>query len=217
MGVSVDRSSPATNRILFCTGEGNVYRGTNDGLAWSPVMSGNNCQYTEVDFTDAHYVYAGGDGGFFRSAGGGVNGSWTNAGLPEMTAVKAIRCDPSNRGWVYVACFGGGKAAKGLYRSKDRGATWQKLLSDYFLRDVALDPKHPNNLYAASSSNETWGWYDSRSRGFLYSRDGGATWKQANEGLSWPFAATIDVDAHDPSCVFLGSPGLGFQRRRFSD
>ena len=51
----------------------------------------------------------------------------------------------------------------------------------------------------------------------FYSRDGGLTWKQANEGLSWPFAATIAVDPNDPSYVFLGSPGLGFQRRRFSD
>ena len=92
-----------------------------------------------------------------------------------------------------------------------------RLLSDFFLRDVAVDPKNPNNLYAASSSNETWGWDDSRSQGFLYSRDGGLTWKQANEGLSWPFAATIAVDPNDPSYVFLGSPGLGFQRRRFSD
>jgi hypothetical protein len=216
-GLSIDRHSPSTNRILFCTADGDVYRSANDGSGWSSVLTGMNCQCTQVDYTNSNYVYAGGDGGFFRSSAGGNAASWTNVGLAEMTAVSCIQCDPSNPGWIYVACYGNGSSVTGLYRSTNRGATWQKILADYFLQGVAVDSKNSNNLYAASSSNESWGWYDTRSQGVLYSRNCGLTWQQANEGLSWPFAFTLAVDGRNPSYVFLGSPGSGFQRRQFTD
>lgn len=215
MGLSLDRQSPTNQRTLFCTAEGTVFRSTDDGLRWHAVFETNGCQYTQADRSNSRFVYAGGNGGFFRSIQHGAPASWRKVGIAEMTSVKAIACDPSNAGWVYVACYGDGRSNKGLYRSKDYGERWEKLLGDYFLRGVAIDPKNPKNLYAGSSSNESWGRYDARSKGVLFSRDGGATWNQANEGLSWPFAAVLQVDPGDSSVVFVGSPGLGFQKRRF--
>ena len=165
-----------------------------------------------VDRFDARYVYAGGKIGFYRSTNGGE--SWTKTGLPEMGSVNNIKVDPSNPGWVYVVCFG---KNRGLYLSKDKGTTWQKILSDDFLRGIAVDPKNSMNLYAASSSARDSGGYHSNSHGLLFTRDGGKTWKQANEGLSWPFAWCVEVDPRDPSFVFGGFNGQNFKKRQFSD
>lgn len=211
-GLSVDYNSPSNNRRLFVTADGSIYKSVDDGMNWSVISTGINCQFTLVDRFDPNYVYAGGRSGFYRSTDGGSN--WTKTGLPEMGSINNIKPDPSNPGWLYVVCFGSGK---GLYLSKDRGTTWQKILNDDFLRGVAVDPKNPMNLYAASSSARDSGGYNPNSHGLLFTRDGGKTWKQANEGLSWPFAWCVEVDPRDPSFVFGGFNGQNFKKRQFSD
>jgi len=211
-GLSVDYNSPSTDRTLFVTADGDIYKSVNDGVNWSAISTGMNCQFTLVDRFDQNYIYAGGRSGFYRSTDGGLN--WTKTGLPEMVSINNIKPDPSHPGWVYVVCFG---SNKGLYLSKDRGTTWQKMLNDDFLRGVAVDPKNPMNIYAASSSARDSGGYSPNSHGLLFTRDGGKTWKQANEGLSWPFAWCVEVDPNDPSFVFGGFNGQNFKKRQFSD
>jgi photosystem II stability/assembly factor-like uncharacterized protein len=165
-----------------------------------------------TDRTNSGTVYAGGKNGFYKSTDGGIN--WVKTGSPEMLSVFDIKADPSNKGWVYVVCFGRGL---GLYLSKDSGITWEKVLNDDYLRGIAVDPKNPKNLYAAASSARDAGGYNPNSHGVLITRDGGITWKQANEGLSWPFAWCIAVDPKDPSFVFGGFNGQNCKKRQFSD
>jgi photosystem II stability/assembly factor-like uncharacterized protein len=211
-GLSVDHNSPLNNRILFVTANGNIYKSTNDGIKWDTISSGLNCQFTMVDRFKSGFVYAGGKGGFYRSVDSGS--SWTKTGLPEMTNIYDIKSDLSDKGWIYAVCFGRGL---GLYLSKDWGITWEKILTDDFLRGIAVDPKNPNNLYAAASSARDAGGYNPNSHGVLFTRDGGKTWKQANEGLSWPFAWCLAVDPKDPSFIFGGFTGQNCKKRQFSD
>jgi len=211
-GLSLDRKSPVENRTLYVTAAGNIYKSTNDGIDWTQVSSDLNCQFTMTDRFNSGYVYAGGKTGFYRSIDGGV--TWTKTGLPEMVSIYDIKIDPSNQGWVYASCFGRGL---GLYLSKDLGITWQKVLSDDYLRGIAVDPKNPKNLYAATSSARDAGGYNPNSHGILVTRDGGANWKQANEGLSWSFAWCVAVDPRDPSYVIGGFNGQNCKIRQFSD
>jgi hypothetical protein len=211
-GLSVDNNSDPANRTLFVTALGNIYKSVNDGMTWSIVSNGLNCQYTMTDRFDSSYVYAGGTGGFYRSTDAG--GTWSETGLPEMTSVFDIKTDPSNPTWIYVACCG---TNKGLYLSKDKGSNWTKILTDDFLRGVAVDPKNPLNIYTASSSAVSSGGYKEKSTGIKYTRNGGTTWISANEGVSWPFAYCVEVDPNDNSFVFAGMPGMNFKKRQFSD
>jgi len=165
-----------------------------------------------VDRFDPSHVYAGGTGGFYRSTNAG--GDWSKTGLTEMTSVYDIKTDPSNPTWIYVACCG---TNKGLYLSKNKGSDWTKILTDDFLRGVAVDPKNPLNIYVASSSAVSSGGYKEKSTGIQYTRDGGNTWISANEGVSWPFAYCVEVDPEDNSFVFAGMPGMNFKKRQFSD
>ncbi len=224
-GLSVDPNSPTEVRTLFITIDGDVYRSVDDGDTWSLVLDCNGCRYTAVNSHKRNVVYAGGEAGFWRSTGGGALGTWEKTGLPEMTGalgsefwdvhwqgVASIRPDPSNPDWVYVAVFGSGR---GLYRSRDGGQTWEHLLTDDFLRDVAISPSDPDQLFVASSSALYSGGYEPASRGVLHSPDGGRSWTAFNKGLAWPFASLLLFDPNPPHTLWLGSPGTGYYQYAF--
>lgn len=226
-GLSVDPNSPDTSRTLLITAGRNVYLSNDDGYNWSLVLDcGGKCHFTAIDNFNGDVVYAGGSGGVWRSLNGGASGTWEPIGLPEMkgnitgdiweygwTGVMDIKTDPVNPDWIYAAVFG---TNKGLYRSKNRGDTWEKLLTDDFLRGVAVSPANPQIIYAASSKPLNAGGYNEKSKGVLKSTDGGQTWKIVNEGLSWPFASTIVIDPVKPDFVMIASPGDGCNARYFN-
>ena len=224
LGLSLDATSPEESRTLFLTAQGDVYRSTDDGASWSRVLDCGGCRVTAVDPLDGDWVYAGGEAGLFHSEDGGQ--SWTSTGLAEMagdvagppwewgwTGVAAILPDPHRAGWVTVAVHG---AERGLYRSQDRGQSWEKLLDDDFLWDVAISPQDPDILVAASSSAFVAGGYEPGSQGVLLSTDGGQSWQPVNQGMAWPFANSLAFAPWDPNTLIVGSPGTGFQRRTFA-
>jgi photosystem II stability/assembly factor-like uncharacterized protein len=210
-GLSLAPNSPTDRRTLFVTAGNAVYRSQDDGNHWEKVFSGGRARITAVDFADNNLVYAGGDGGFWRSPDGGD--TWEKTGLPEMRGIFDIKPDPSNPGWVYVTCYGNDL---GLYRSKDGGATWEKLWTNNVARGVAIHPSNPDVIFVTSSLNDCCGAGATGSAGVMRSTDGGQTWQEVNEGLPWPFGWPIEFDPHDPAYVFLGSPGTGYYRRQFA-
>lgn len=225
-GLSIDPNSQESSRTLLITAGRNVYLSNDDGYNWSLALDcGGKCNFTAIDNFNGDLVYAGGSGGLWRSICGGTSGTWEPIGLPEMkgsipgdiweygwTGVMDIKTDPVNPDWVYVAVFG---TSKGLYRSKNRGDNWEKLLTDGFLRGVAISPANPQIIYAASSKPINAGGYSEASNGVLKTSDGGQTWIKVNEGLSWPFASTIEIDPVSPDFVMIASPGEGFNVRNF--
>ncbi len=221
IGLSLDRTSPVNNRTLFVTAEGDVYKSTDDGATWTLVFDCDGCRFTAVDYFNGQLVYAGGENGVWRSQDGGL--TWTDISLPEMKATPGnsywdytsydgvfdVRTDPDQPGRVYVTVLG---ENKGLYRSDDQGNSWTKLLTDDFMRKVAIVPGHNHLIYATSSSAISEGGYDPASHGIWFSHDSGQSWSQQNQGMAWPFALTVAVSMGDIPTVFVGSPGTGFQK-----
>lgn len=222
-GLSLDPTSSATQRKLFVTANGDVYRSLDDGATWSLSFPCTTCRATAVDRYDGSLVYAGGEGGLWQSTSGGAPGSWASVGPAELagsnlqpvkeeqwTGVHEIAPDPLQSGVTYVTAYGSGK---GLYRGTARGSSWSKVRSGTYTRGVAIDPTNSNVIYITSSKAFKGGGPAAGSEGVLRSADGGLTWASLSDGLAWPFAAQIVIDPSNVNRLIIGSPGTGFFTR----
>ncbi|WP_236244973.1 sialidase family protein [Streptomyces sp. CC210A] len=126
--------------------------------------------------------------GLYRSTDGGAH--WTRLGLRDSGAISAITVDPADPRRLYVAAAGslynaGGD--RGVYRSEDGGATWQRILEgeNAFTgaTEIVVDG---DRLYAVlwdhrrTPSLRTYGGVGS---GVFRSTDDGRTWQRLGGGL----------------------------------
>ncbi len=133
-------------------------------------------------------LYAGSNGGVFRSTDGGVTWAPASHGLPGID-VQSLLYDKDND-VMYTVLFGAG-----LYRSSDRGQTWAPLgkgLRGDKLLTVAKDSRIPV-MYAGMLG---YGMYTSL--------DQGATWQTIGPGVSNTYIHQFLV-GDQPGEVFVAS------------
>jgi photosystem II stability/assembly factor-like uncharacterized protein len=179
---------------------GGVWKTTNGGLTWSPITDGQvktgSVGALAVAPSDPNVVYVGmgescirgnlseGDG-VYRSTDAGK--TWTHTGLAETRQIGRIRVDPRDPDLVYVAALGhtfGPNPERGIFRSRDGGRTWSKVLfvdERTGAVDLAMDPTNPRVLYASfwQVYRTPWSLESGGPGSSLYkTTDGGDTWKK---------------------------------------
>ena len=103
-----------------------------------------------------------------------------------------IAVHPHDSRVAYVASQGplwraGGE--RGLYRTTDAGATWERILhisDDTGINEVFLDPRNPDVMYASAYQRRRRVWTlinGGPESGLLKSEDGGETWRRIESGL----------------------------------
>ncbi|MFI5087310.1 MAG: WD40/YVTN/BNR-like repeat-containing protein, partial [Terriglobales bacterium] len=194
------------NTFYFGGVAGGVWKTTDAGATWKPLT--DKQPFTSIGSiavadSDHNTIYVGtgeacirgnityGDG-VWKSVDGGKN--WTHVGLPDSRQIGAVIVHPANPNIVYVAALGhvyAPSAERGIYRTTDGGATWQKVL---FVNDktggidVVFDPQNPNTAFASmwEVSRTPWSLSSGGPGSGLYrSTDGGNTWKRL-EGQGLP-------------------------------
>jgi photosystem II stability/assembly factor-like uncharacterized protein len=187
-----------------------VWKTTNGGITWKPIFDHQpiaSIGALAVASSNPSIIYVGtGEAdfrsdltygnGLYKSTDAGV--TWTHTGLRDTRHISRILVDPLNPNIVLVAAPGhayGPSPERGIFRSTDGGATWQKVLQDLAdsdnvgAVDVRFDPDDSRTVYAAlwAASRVPWSTYPPLSKsGAIYkSRDGGATWKRIT-GLGLP-------------------------------
>ena len=156
-----------------------------------------------VSPSDPDIIYVGSGEGLHRpdlSVGDGIYKStdagktWTHLGLREGQQIPALAIDPHDPNRVFAAVLGhpyGPNPERGIFRSTDGGATWQKVLykdENTGASDVAIDPSNPNIVYACLWQSRLGPWEDNNAfegtgGGLFKSTDGGSTWKKIGKGL----------------------------------
>jgi len=184
---------------------GGVWKSEDAGLNWRNVSDGyfntGSVGAIAVAPSDPNVVYVGmgesslrndispGDG-VYKSEDGGK--TWKHLGLKDTKHTRRIRVHPQNPDLVYVTALGhvyGPNEERGIFRSKDGGKMWEKVLyvdEDTGASDLAMDVTNPKVLYAGTWQvrNTPWGRYSGGPGSGVYkTTDGGDTWVELKEGL----------------------------------
>ncbi len=184
---------------------GGVWKTEDAGLTWNNISDGyfktGSVGAIAVASSDPNVIYVGTGESCLRndiSPGDGVYKSedagktWKNIGLSDSKHISRIRIHPEDPDLVYVAVLGhvsGINKERGIFRSKDGGQTWEKILfvdQQTGASDLSMDPTTPRILYAGMwQVNLTpWGIYSRGPGSGLYkSTNGGDNWVKLTEGL----------------------------------
>ncbi len=194
---------------------GGVWKTEDAGSTWRPIsdkfFKTGSVGAIAVAESDHNVVYAGmgesairgnvshGDG-VYRSTDRGK--TWQHMGLAETHQISRVRVHPTDPNLVYVAAQGhvwGPNPERGVYRSKDGGKTWEKVLyvSDKTgASDLCMDPTNPRILYAGmwQVQRKPWALLSGGTEGGLFkSTDAGDTWKKLEGGLPTGVVGNVGV------------------------
>src|SRR3989441_8270541 len=185
---------------------GGLWKSLNSGRTWNPVFdsigvasigaigvapSNPNVVYVGTGEPDMRDSIAFGDG-MYKSTDAGK--TWKHIGLENTRQIGRIIVDPKNPNVVFVAALGHAYASnpdRGVYRSRDGGATWQKGLfknDDVGAIDLNFDPTNSQIVYATLWTVRRPPWFiyapaNGPGGGIFKSTDGGTTWNEIDQGI----------------------------------
>jgi len=192
------------NVYYFGAVAGGVWKSVNSGQTWEPIFDGQpiasiGALAVAPSNPDTIYVGTGEAGlrsnltygnGMYKSSDAGK--TWSHIGLVDSRHIARVLIDPRNPDMVLVAALGeayGPNPERGVFRTTDGGATWQRVLykdENLGAVDLAADPDDPQTVYAALLHDQRppWSVYPpTTTSGAIYrSRDGGKTWTQITGG-----------------------------------
>ena len=200
--------------------ERGVYRSTDGGETWECVLHVSDkagAVDLTLDVTNPRIIYAsiwqvyrnfwelasgGPDSGLWKSTDGGD--SWTdisrNPGLPQegILGKIGISVSPAQPSRIWAIVEAGGEKS-GIYRSENRGASWEHLTNNqdllnrpwYYLH-IFADPQDPDTVYV--NNLKMW-----------KSVDGGRNWSE----ITTPHGDNHDlwIDPADPQRMINGNDG----------
>jgi photosystem II stability/assembly factor-like uncharacterized protein len=188
------------------TGAG-VFKSTDGGQSWASMTDryfGGTIGAVAVAPSNPDIVYVGGGEAPIRgnvSHGEGVwrsndaGKTWTSLGLKLTRQISRVRIHPTNPDVAYVAAEGNvwiPTPDRGVYRTRDGGRTWSKILfrnDSTGVSDLAMDPNDPNVLYAAfwQAGRTPWKLVSGGAgSGIFKTTDGGDHWTEITRNPGMP-------------------------------
>ena len=223
--VAGHRDEPST--FYMGASGGGVWKTTDYGHTWHPISDGyfatGSIGAIRVAESDPNIVYVatGSDGirsnviigkGVYKSTDAGK--TWTHIGLEKTGNSGALLIHPRNPDLVYLAAIGnpfGANPERGVYRSKDGGESWEKVLfvsEKTGAVDLEFAPDNPDEIYATMwrAERKPWTIISGGDEGGVYkSTDGGDRWSQLTNGLPNGLRGKADlaVSAADADRVYV--------------
>jgi len=158
--------------------------------------------------------------GIHMSTDGGITWSPINTGINTFAGpsgdsipVFSVTIDPNDHDILWLGLQG----VRGIYRSADRGLTWEKRTSGITenfgltIRGLAVQPGNSEVVYAAGelssflwAGRNMWGVQSDRVKGVIYkSTDAGLYWKKIWQGDS--LARYVLIDPTDVNILYVST------------
>ena len=205
-GRIIDMETHPTNpRIIYAgTAGGGVWKSNDAATTFNPIFDdyAQSIGAVALDPNDPdNIIYVGtgetwtrnsvsvGDG-LYKSVDGGTN--WNKIGLENSERIANIVVNPNNSNEIYVAVLGAlwsDSEERGVFKSSDGGATWEKILylnPKTGCADFVMDPSNPDILYASmwEFRRTAWSFESGGESSALYkSTDAGKTWNKIHNGF----------------------------------
>jgi photosystem II stability/assembly factor-like uncharacterized protein len=220
---------PRNSDIVYVAAEGSVwgpggerglYKTSDGGKTWKKVLeisenTGVNNVILDPRNPDVLYasseqrrrhvftkIGGGPETAIYKSANAGESWDKLTSGLPgaDMGGI-GLAISPVNPDYIY-AIIESSPDAKGLYRSTDRGASWQKM-SDHsaqgqYYNEIYCDPVDVNKIYSVETISQV-------------SEDGGKTWRQVGNNKRHVDDHAMWIDPDDTKHFFIGSDGGAYE------
>jgi len=215
------------NLFYFGSTGGGVWKSENSGQTWKNISDGffgGSIGSVEVSQWDPNVIYVGtgeetvrgnvsSGNGIWKSEDAGT--TWKFIGLEDSRHITDIVVDPKNPDLVFASCLGhlyGSNEMRGIYKSKDGGKNWERILfinKEVGTVDLVMDPTNSRILYAAAwrvirspYSLESGG----EGSGLWKSTDGGNTWKNLTTKKGMPKGIIgkvgVSISQADPKRIY---------------
>jgi photosystem II stability/assembly factor-like uncharacterized protein len=203
---SIDVVHSQPNVIYIGTASGGVWKSTSGGIKWAPIFDDEaviSIGALAINQNNTSEIWVGtGEGnprnshnsgaGIYKSLDGGKN--WKLMGLENTKTIHRIYIHRDDPNTVYVGALGsawGPNPERGVFRTKDGGKSWEKVLymnDSTGCADLVVDPHNPNKLIAAmwEFGRKPWTFNSGgEGSGIYVSYDGGDSWEKrtSEDGL----------------------------------
>lgn len=193
------------NVFYMGVNNGGVWKTDDFGRTWKPIFDKESTgSVGDIAVSPSHpnVVYVGsGEGlhrpdlatgdGMFKSIDAG--NTWKHVGLNDAQQIGRVVVHPTNPEIVFAAVLGhpyGANEMRGVYRTKDGGASWERVLyinHNTGAIQVEFDPTNPEILFADLWEHREGPWenasFSGTNSGLHKSTDGGTTWRKLTSGL----------------------------------
>ena len=197
-------------------GDRGIYRTTDGGKTWKQVLYvSENTGFNEIHmdprnsnvlYACAHqrrrhvftYISGGPESNIYKSTDGGVTWDTLRKGLPEVDKGRiGLAISPVNPDYVYAIIEASDKKG-GVYRSTDRGASWEKrsdnATAGNYYQELFCDPKDVDKVYYV----DFW---------VMVSDDGGKTFNKIGEKYKHVDNHVVWIDPDDTKHLLVGCDG----------
>jgi photosystem II stability/assembly factor-like uncharacterized protein len=152
--------APSDGRWVYTTIKSKgIYRSTDGGLSWTLTALNGSGQDVLIDPADPRQIFVAVWAGVLRSTDGGATWDVSRRGLPKDQQVETLAWDPGDRRMMYAGLRANPLTGWAIYRSTDRGETWELLWSsaggETLGNDVealAIDPASGTRYVALSNA-----------------------------------------------------------------
>ena len=192
--VAFDPDTPAT---VYAATRGGMFKTVDEGMHWAAINHGLttlNAMVAAVDPFDSNRIFIGtSGGGAFRSIDGGI--TWEH--LDEITDayVELFAFDSTTQGVVYAG------GANDVFKSDDSGDTWAAQATGSVNGQFKSVAVVGDTVYVGT-------WAD----GIFRTRNAGADWEPANNGLVGESMQGLAADPLDANLVYVATRVNGVQK-----